>query len=176
MARPPQKPSGGAPSPESSRPARNLYLIELLLGGGLLVLVVAIFFANDGSKGGGSGTRSKPAPGTESANIVTLTAENWQREVVDSPVPVVVDFWAPWCGPCVRLSPIIEQVAANYGTKVKFGKLNVDDAKEIADHYGAPPIPLVCVFKGGARPRARLVGCTPDSEERITSAIESALE
>jgi thioredoxin 1 len=164
MARTPNNPSGEPPSPESSGRARNLYLIELVLGGALLLLVFAIFFAN------------KTEKKQENAAIVTLTSANWKQEVEDSPVPVVVDFWAPWCGPCRQLSPIIDEVAAHYGPKVKFGKLNVDDAPELAARFGASSIPLVCVFKGGDRPTARLVGCPPDSEERIVNAVEKALE
>jgi thioredoxin 1 len=171
MARPPQNPGGGTPSPESSRPARNLYLIELLLGGGLVVLVVAIFFANDGTKDRGSGQ----TPGKESANVVTLTAENWQHEVLESPVPVVVDFWAPWCPPCVRLSPIVEEVAEKYAGKVKVGKLNIDDSQEVAQRYVGKAIPQVSIFNGGATPQLTLVG-EQAFGTNIAKAIDSILK
>lgn len=166
MARPSQNPAGGAPSPESSGRGRNLYLIELLLGGGLLVLVVAIFFANDGAKDRDSAKVS--------GNVVILTTENWQKEVMESPVPVVVDFWAPWCGPCRQLSPIVEDVAELYAGKVKVGKLNIDDSREIAQRYVGNAIPQVSIFTGGAT-QVTLVG-EQAFGTKIARAIDSVLK
>jgi thioredoxin 1 len=159
MATPPKNPSHGATSPESPGRVRNLYLVELLLGGGLLLLVAAIFFTNNGGSG------------KANANIVTLTAENWQKEVVESPVPVVVDFWAPWCGPCRQLSPIVDEVAEKYAGRAKVGKLNVDDAKEIAARYRVSAIPQVSIFTGGATPQRTLVG-----EEAFGTGIARAVD
>ena len=144
----------------------------MLLGAGLLLLVIAIFVANSGPPGGG-GIRGKQESEPENANIVTLTAANWQTEVVHSRVPVVVDFWAPWCGPCLKLSPIVEEVAGKYAGKVKVGKLNIDDAPEIAQRYGIESIPALYFFKGGT-PRKTLVGLT--SEANIAKAIDSVLQ
>ena len=88
-----------------------------------------------------------------SPHLVEFSTGNWQAEVVDSGVPVVVDFWAPWCGPCRQLTPTIERLAAKYAGKVKVGKLNVDDAQDIAVKYAVNTIPRVFIFKGSDKPQ-----------------------
>src|SRR5438105_1030104 len=109
-----------------------------------------------------------------SANVVEFTDANWQTEVVASTVPVVVDFWAPWCGPCRALTPTIESLAAKYAGKVKVGKLNIDDAQDIAAKYGVTSIPRVFIFKGGDTPRRSIVGLV--SEGELTKAIDGVLQ
>ena len=108
------------------------------------------------------------------ANVVEFTSENWQKEVVESSVPVVVDFWAPWCGPCRQLTPIIDRLATQYVGKVKVGKLNVDDAQDIAAKYGINAIPRVYIFKGGDQPQKTIVGLT--SEATLVKEINSVLQ
>jgi thioredoxin 1 len=92
------------------------------------------------------------------ANVMTLTEENWEKEVVQSDKPVLVDFWAVWCGPCRALGPTIDKLADKYAGKVKVGKLNVDEAQNIAATYGISSIPLVMLFKGGQNPVDQMVG------------------
>jgi thioredoxin 1 len=99
------------------------------------------------------------------ANLVEFTTDNWQQEVVQSDKPVVVDFWAPWCGPCRQLSPIIDRLATQFAGKVKVGKLNTDDHQDVAVRYGINAIPQVFIFGGGSdQPAQRLVGFTPEAE------------
>jgi thioredoxin 1 len=90
-----------------------------------------------------------------SANVVTLTAANWEQEVVKSDRPVLVDFWAVWCGPCRQLSPTIDKIADDFNGKVKVGKLNTDDAQEIAARYRISAIPQIMIFKGSDQPVER---------------------
>lgn len=109
-----------------------------------------------------------------SANLLEFTDDNFQKEVVDSAMPVVVDFWAPWCGPCRQLTPTIEKLATSYAGKAKVGKLNVDDAQETAAKYGVTSIPRVFIFKGGDTPRRTIVGLV--SEAELTKAIDSVMQ
>jgi thioredoxin 1 len=93
-----------------------------------------------------------------SANVVQLTNDNWEAEVVKSDKPVLVDFWATWCAPCRALGPTIDRLADRYAGKVKVGKLNTDDAQEVAIKYGVSSIPMVMLFKGGEQPVDKTVG------------------
>jgi thioredoxin 1 len=78
-----------------------------------------------------------------------LTETNFQSEVIDSNVPVLVDFWAEWCGPCKMIGPIIDQLSADLGDQAKIGKVNVDEARELAVKYNVRSIPLLLFFKNG---------------------------
>jgi thioredoxin 1 len=109
-----------------------------------------------------------------SANVKEFTTENWETEVVNSDQPVLVDFWAPWCGPCRALAPTIDKLATTYAGKVKVGKLNTDDNQDIAVRYGISGIPQVLIFRGGDQPRERVVGLTPERE--LTQVIDRVLK
>ena len=106
-------------------------------------------------------------------NVVEFNSDNWATEVENSAVPVVVDFWAPWCGPCRQLGPTIDKLATTYAGKVKVGKLNVDDAPDVASKFGVTSIPRVFIFKGGDRPQKTFVGLT--SERELVASINSVL-
>ena len=80
---------------------------------------------------------------------ITITRENFEAEVLKSDLPVLVDFWAPWCGPCRMLAPTVAQIAEEYEGKIKVGKVNVDDEGELAAQFGIASIPTVLVFKNG---------------------------
>jgi len=82
-------------------------------------------------------------------NIVNIVADNWKSEVLDSAIPVVVDFWAEWCGPCKAIAPSLEELAVELQGKLKFVKVNVDGNQQLASQFGIRSIPTLLVFKGG---------------------------
>ncbi len=108
-----------------------------------------------------------------SKNVMEFTTGNWNQEVVQSDKPVVVDFWAPWCGPCRQLTPIIDRLADNFAGKIKVGKVNVDDNNDLANQFGVVSIPRVFLFKGGDKPVHQIVGLT--SEAELTKLINGLL-
>lgn len=91
---------------------------------------------------------------------INLTKENFEQEVLKSDKPVLVDFWAPWCGPCKMMGPVIEQFAKDYEGKYVVGKVNVDQQGELAQQYDIMSIPAIMVFKDG-KIAASTVGYTP---------------
>ncbi|MGK7952459.1 MAG: thioredoxin [Xenococcaceae cyanobacterium] len=81
----------------------------------------------------------------------TVTDSSFKEDVLDSEVPVLVDFWAPWCGPCRMVAPVVEEIAEQYEGKVKVVKLNTDENPQVASQYGIRSIPTLMIFKGGQR-------------------------
>ncbi len=98
-----------------------------------------------------------------SPNVLELTADNW-NDAVNSGTLVVADFWAPWCGPCRQLGPVIDRLADRYAGKVKVGKLNVDENPNVAVKYDVMTIPRVLFFKGGDTPVHQEIGVLPEAE------------
>src|SRR5262245_22713816 len=95
-------------------------------------------------------------------NALDFTDDNFQKEVLESPQPVIVDFGATWCGPCRQLSPIIDDLAKEYAGKVKVGKVDIDQSQEVAGKFGIMSVPTVLFFKGGQKVDT-LIGLNPKS-------------
>ena len=108
------------------------------------------------------------------AKPVEVNDETFEAEVVNADIPVVVDFWAVWCGPCRMIAPVVEELAEEYDGKVKFSKLNVDDSPEVSMKYGIRSIPTLLVFKDG-KPVDQIVGAVPKREvQKRVDAVLSA--
>ncbi|BAT71413.1 thioredoxin [Thermosulfidibacter takaii ABI70S6] len=101
--------------------------------------------------------------------VITLTEENFDKEVLQSDVPVLVDFWATWCAPCRMIAPVIDAIAEEYEGRLKVGKVNVDENSQLAIRYGIRAIPTLILFKEG-KVVEQLVGVQP--KDTIKSIIE----
>lgn len=102
-----------------------------------------------------------------------MTDDNFEAEVLKSDVPVLVDFWAPWCGPCRMIAPLIDELASDYGGKLKAVKLNTDESPGIATEYGIRSIPTVMIFKGGQK-LDTVIGAVPKST--LTNTIDKYMD
>jgi len=97
--------------------------------------------------------------------VVAITSDNFQREVLKSDVPVLVDFWAPWCGPCRMFAPTVDKIAKDYAGRLKVGKVNIDDNRDLATSWAVQAIPTAMIFKDGSMVQ-KWVGVSTEDEVR----------
>ena len=107
------------------------------------------------------------------AEVLELTDEAFEEEVLNSELPALVDFWAPWCGPCKAIAPIVKELAEEYEGRLKVAKVNVDDNQSAAMRYQVRGIPTLLIFKGG-EVKQQVVGAVP--KEVLAEKIDAALE
>ena len=106
------------------------------------------------------------------SNAIDITDANFDEEVLENSEPVVVDFWAPWCGPCRKLSPMLDEISGEFNNEVKFVKINTDESIETAQKYSVSGLPTILIFKDGET-KERLVGMMPKTT--IISKIKNCL-
>ena len=111
----------------------------------------------------------------QASNTITINDDTFEDEVLKSELPVLVDFWAPWCGPCKMAAPVLEKVAGEYQGKLKVCKLNVDEQRDTAVKYGIMSIPTMNIFKNG-EVIAKITGVKPNFESEIKKKIDMLLE
>ena len=97
------------------------------------------------------------------ASVLPVADASFDREVLQSPTPVLIDFWAPWCAPCRAIAPVVEEIAQEYAGKLKVLKMNVDDNPETPSRYGVRGIPNLILFQGG-QVKEQIVGAVPKSQ------------
>jgi thioredoxin 1 len=105
------------------------------------------------------------------AKVTEFTDDNFREEVLQSPSPVLVDFWAPWCAPCRMIGPVVEELAAENAGSIKIGKVNIDNSPSAAQTYGVTSIPTLMIFKQG-EVIERFVGVQPKA--RVQEALDAA--
>ena len=106
------------------------------------------------------------------ADITELSSSNFEQEVLQSSQPVLVDFWAPWCGPCRMIGPVVEELAGENADSLKVAKINIDEAQDVASTYGVSSIPTLMIFKNGDV-IDRFVGVQP--KNRLQEAVDQAV-
>ena len=107
-----------------------------------------------------------------SGKIIQTSDDTFEQDVLKSDVPVLLDFWAEWCGPCKAIAPMLDEIAGEYGDRLKIAKLNIDDNRQTPVKYGVRGIPTLILFKNGA-PEAQQVGLVPKS--KLTALLEQHL-
>ncbi len=106
------------------------------------------------------------------ANVVNANENNFQEEVLDAAKPVLVDFWAPWCGYCTRLAPVMDELAEEMSDQIKIAKVNVDESRSLAQKYGVMSLPTMVVFKNGEQVE-KLTGYMPKAN--IAAKVEKLI-
>ena len=105
-------------------------------------------------------------------NVLEISDQTFDQEVINSATPVLIDFWAPWCGPCKAIAPVVEEVAGTYAGRLKVVKMNVDDNPQTPSKYGVRGIPNLILFKGG-NVADQIIGAAPKAH--LVRAIDRAL-
>jgi len=106
-------------------------------------------------------------------DLISITDKNFSEEIIQSDLPVLVDFWAPWCSPCRTVGPMVEEVAKEYGGRIKVGKMNVAETFQVSSTIGIRSLPTLILFKDG---KAVKKGCGGSSEIRLKAVIEESIQ
>ena len=144
-------------------------MISLLSVSNLYSYLCIVSIENRGDKKIESQTQNR------SVHAKEITSNQWEEDVVKSKIPVFVDFWAPWCGPCRAVAPIVEEIASEYLGKVSFVKVNVDQNSELASKYNVFSIPTLAVFNEGNLV-SQQVGVSSNAKASLKNMIENALK